>query len=97
MKILYTFILCVLATHLAFAHPFGNVKGVVLNDQTNEPIAAVTVILDNFKIQPMQTARLKLAKFRLGNTKSVSKKKALKQKQDPSVFLEIKHLKCVFY
>ena len=48
MKIAYTFILLFFAATVAFAHSFGYVKGIVLDDQTNEPIASATVVVNQF-------------------------------------------------
>ena len=48
MKIAYTFLLLFFAANMAFAHPFGYVKGIVLDEQTNEPIAAATVVVNQF-------------------------------------------------
>jgi outer membrane cobalamin receptor len=48
MKITYTLLIFLFTANLAFAHPFGYVKGIVLDDQTNEPIASATVVLDKF-------------------------------------------------
>jgi outer membrane cobalamin receptor len=48
MKITYTFLLFFFVATTAFAHPFGYVKGIVLNDQTNEHIAGATIILDGY-------------------------------------------------
>ena len=48
MKITYTFLLFFFAVNMVFAHPFGYVKGIVLDEQTNEPIASATVIVDKF-------------------------------------------------
>lgn len=48
MKITYTFLILFFAANMAFAHPFGYVKGIVLDDQTNEPIASATVVVNQF-------------------------------------------------
>ena len=87
MKILYTFMLCVLATHSAFAHPFGNVKGVVLNDQTNEPIAAATVILDNFKTTTDANGAFEISQIPIGKYQIRIEKEGFETKTGPlSIF-----------
>ena len=87
MKILYTFMLCVLATQLSFAHPFGNVKGVVLNDQTNEPIAAATVILDNFKTTSDANGAFEISQIPIGKYQIRIEKEGFETKTRPlSIF-----------
>ena len=89
MKILYTFMLCVLATHLAFAHPFGNVKGVVLNDQTNEPIGSATVILDNFKTTSDANGVFEISQIPIGKYQISVEKEGFETKTGPlSIFGE---------
>jgi TonB dependent receptor/TonB-dependent Receptor Plug Domain/CarboxypepD_reg-like domain len=48
MKISYTFLILFIAINMAFAHPFGYVKGMVLDEQTSEPIASATIRFDKF-------------------------------------------------
>jgi outer membrane cobalamin receptor len=48
MKITYTFLLLFFVVNTVFAHPFGYIKGIVLNDQTNEPIVSATIVLDKY-------------------------------------------------
>jgi outer membrane receptor for Fe3+-dicitrate len=48
MKITYTFLLFLCVANTAFAHPFGYVKGIVLDEQNNMPIAGANVVLDKY-------------------------------------------------
>jgi outer membrane receptor protein involved in Fe transport len=83
MKITYTFFLLLLATNIAFAHPFGNVKGIVLDEQTSNPIAAATVILDNFKTQTNADGTFEIAQLPIGTYQFRIEKQGFQTKRGP--------------
>jgi outer membrane receptor protein involved in Fe transport len=89
MKITYTFLCFLLATNSLLAHPFGNVKGIVLDDQTNEPIAAATVILDNFKTLTNADGTFEITQMPIGKYAFQIEKQGFETKKGPlSIFGE---------
>jgi hypothetical protein len=89
MKITYTFLCLLLAANFAFAHPFGNVKGIVLDEQTNEPIAAATVILDNFKTETNADGTFLITQMPIGKYQFRIEKQGFQPKEGPlSIFGE---------
>ncbi len=67
MKITYTFLLFLFTATMAFAHPFGYVKGIVLDDQTNEPIASATVVVNKFTTTTKADGSFILSEIPAGN------------------------------
>jgi hypothetical protein len=66
MKITYTFLILLLIANSIFAHPFGYVKGIVLDDQTNAPIADAMVILGKFTTTTKTDGTFVLSEIPLG-------------------------------
>jgi outer membrane receptor for Fe3+-dicitrate len=81
MKITYTFLILFFTANIAFAHPFGNVKGMVLDEQNNAPIADATVTLDNFKTQTDANGAFEINQISIGKYQIVVEKQGFQTKR----------------
>jgi outer membrane receptor for Fe3+-dicitrate len=83
MKITYTFLLFLLATNTAFAHPFGYVKGIVLDEQTNMPIVGANVVLDKYTTTTNADGTFILSEIPIGNHQMSIQKEGFDSKNYP--------------
>ncbi len=89
MKITYILTILLFAANSLFAHPFGNVKGIVLDEQNNAPIANATVILDNLKTQTDANGAFEINQISIGKYQIIVDKQGFQTKTVPlSIFGE---------
>ncbi len=89
MKIIYTFLLILFGVNIAFATIFGTVKGIVLDEEIRAPIAAATVILDNFQTTTNADGTFEITQMPIGKYEFSIEKEGFQTKRGPlSIFGE---------
>ncbi len=83
MKVPYTFLFFLFVAHFAYAHPFGNIKGIILYDQTNMPIAAATVILEGYKTTTKADGTFEINQIPIGKFQLIVEKEGFQTKTYP--------------
>jgi outer membrane cobalamin receptor len=83
MKITYTFLILFTAVNMAFAHPFGYVKGIVLDEQSNEPIAAAIISFDKFTAKTNADGTFILSEIPVGKYQLSIEKEGFQTKTYP--------------